>query len=281
MKNKKFISVLTLIPLLLSGCNQAAEGTVNITDITTTNEPAVITTSVITTTEVTAETTVTETTVETVSISEETTEPITDITTEITNAQTEDNTPLPSFDKDFFSNDLFIGDSIFTGLYLFGFLDQNNVFAEIGLNPESVHTRDIDGITCLDKITAMQPKHIFIMLGTNGLAYMNGSYMAEKLGEFIAKISSISPETRVFVISIPPVTKAHEAEGNETMEKVNYYNSQLKETCHNADCAYIDLCSSLLDGEGYFSAKYAERDGLHFLGTAYYVLLSTAQKAAK
>lgn len=284
MKNTKIISALTLILFLLSGCNQAARETANLTDTTTTGEPAAITTVLTAEAELTTTeeiSTAAETTVEITSTASEITEATEVITAAATEAQTTEDTPLPTFDKNFFNNDLFIGDSIFTGLYLFGFLDQNNVFAEIGLNPESLHTKDINGITCPDKITAMQPRHIYIMLGTNGLAYMNGDYMANKLGEFTDKIKNISPKTKVFIISIPPVTKEHEALGNETMAKVNYYNSRLKATAESVGCTYIDLCSSLLDDEGYFSAKYAERDGLHFLGAAYYVLLNAVQVAAK
>ena len=73
---------------------------------------------------------------------------------------------------DYFDNDLFIGDSIFTGLYLYaGILDADNVAAEIGFTPYRAHYNDLGGEkgTAVDYAGAKKPKHINIMLGSNTL----------------------------------------------------------------------------------------------------------------
>ncbi len=198
----------------------------------------------------------------------------------ITTAQS--GVPQPvTYNPDFFKNDLFIGDSISTGLYLYSYLDKNNVFAEVGLNPESAATHQIDGVTCIDKATSMQPKHIYIMLGSNGLAFLDGSYMANKLKDLVQLLKTACPSSQIYIISIPPVTKAHEAEGAETMAKVNSYNEALKKVCADNGYKFIDICTPMKDAEGYFSSKYAEADGLHFLGGAYQFMLSAVQKAAQ
>lgn len=206
--------------------------------------------------------------------------PVTDITTE---AATGPGVPIVSnnYDPAFFQNDLFIGDSISTGLYLYSFLDKNNVFAEVGLNPESAPTKKIDGVTCIEKAQTMNPKRIYIMLGSNGLAFLEADYMATKMVELIEKLETACPTAKICIISIPPVTKAHDAEGNETMAKVNAYNSALKSLCSQGGYTYIDICSMLLDDGGYFAEKYAEADGLHFMGNTYKILLSAAQKAVQ
>lgn len=183
-----------------------------------------------------------------------------------------------NYDKEFFDNSLFIGDSISTGLYLYGYLDKSNVFAKVGLNPETAASHQIDGVTSIEKAENMQPDNIFIMLGTNGLASLDASYMANKMAELISALKQACPETSVYVISIPPVTKEHEEQGNETMEKVNAYNSKLRSVCEQSACTYIDLCSMLLDDEGYFSAVYAEEDGLHFLGNTYIAMLGVLEQ---
>lgn len=185
--------------------------------------------------------------------------------------------PMP-YTQEFFANDLFIGDSISTGLYLFEYLEKDNVFAEVGLNPESALTREIEGKTCIAKAAEMNPKRIYIMLGSNGLAFMDGQYMANKLTELIAELKVACPTAKICVISIPPVTKAHEAEGNETMEKVNNYNAALKTVCDDGGYTFIDICTLFKDSEGYFADKYAENDGLHFKGSTYTVMLGYIQK---
>ena len=187
---------------------------------------------------------------------------------------TEDGVVLPqTYNRDYFANDLFIGDSIFTGLYAYSYLDINNVYAAVGLNPESALTHQEDGVTCVQKTETMQPRNIYIMLGTNGLAFLDGSYMAKQMLALIEALERACPTAKICILSIPPVTKAHEAEGNETMEKVNSYNEALKAYCNQGGYTYIDICSGLKDEEGYFSSKYAEADGLHFLGGTYQAVL--------
>ncbi|MBP3854299.1 MAG: hypothetical protein IK990_01620 [Ruminiclostridium sp.] len=183
------------------------------------------------------------------------------------------------YSDEFFANDFFIGDSIYTGLVNYGYFDSSQVFAKIGLNPESVLT-DIDdtGLTAVGKAEAMQPKHIFIMLGSNGIAFMGNTHMAEKMHELVDKLREACPESYIYVVSIPPVTKEHDAAGQETMVMVNGYNKLLKGMCEEAGVVYLDLCSKLQDSSGYFSADYAEADGMHFLGSAYKHMLAFFQR---
>lgn len=201
--------------------------------------------------------------------------------TEETSAETDEPLVSPTYDPAFFRNDLFIGDSISTGLYLYDYLNKENVFAEVGLNPESAATREIDGETCIQRAQSLNAKHIYIMLGSNGLAFLEADYMASKMGELVDKLKAACPSAQICIISISPVTKAHEAEGAETMSKVNAYNTALEQVCGTKGCKYIDICSLLLDEEGYFADKYAEEDGLHFKGNTYKLLLSTVQKTVQ
>lgn len=194
------------------------------------------------------------------------------------NTQSIDDLLIPQYDRAFFDNDLFIGDSISTGLHLYGYLNADNVFAEVGLNPESAVTREIDGVTCIQKAGAMQPKHIYIMLGTNGLAYMSGEYMAGEMLDLIAELEMACPTAQICVVSIPPVTKEYENEEPGTLEKISDYNSRLSAFCQQGGYTYIDICSKMKDDDGYFSSKYAEDDGMHFLGGAYALMLGTIEQ---
>ena len=183
------------------------------------------------------------------------------------------------YDPTFFANDYFIGDSIYTGLVNYGYFPDRQVFAEIGLNPESARTKKVGGNTAVGKAKELEPKRIFIMLGSNGLAYMGNTHMAEQLGLLVDELRDACPESYIYIVSIPPVTKEHDAEGQETMVMVNGYNKLLKSMAEEKGFVYLDLCSKLQDSSGYFSADYAEADGLHFLGTAYKTMLSFFQKS--
>ena len=183
------------------------------------------------------------------------------------------------YDEEFYAKDLFIGDSIGTGLLNYGYLSSDQVFAEIGLNPESAHSTESNGFTAVTKAEMLQPKRIYIMLGSNGLSYMGNTYMVEQMKILINSLRESCPESYIYIISIPPVTKEHESEGQETMAMVNGYNKLLKDLADDMGIIYLDLCSELQDSTGYFSDVYAEVDGLHFKGTAYKKMLSFIQKS--
>lgn len=228
--------------------------------------------------ETSAETTVT--TEITAAATAETTVQTTASTTANTTAETTAAPAPGSYDPAFFANDFFIGDSIYTGLTAYGYFPDTQVFAKIGLNPQSARTSEIKGLTAVSKAQGLQPKRIFIMLGSNGLAYMGNEYMANSMKQLVGDLQTVCPDSAVYVVSIPPVTKVHNDAGQETMEMVNDYNSRLKTMASGAGVGYLDLCSQLLNEEGYFSPTYAEADGLHFLGAAYKRMLSYFQSAA-
>ncbi len=213
---------------------------------------------------------------------DETGEPdVTDDTT--TDDSTVEAVETDEYDEAFFANDLFIGDSIYTGLTGYEYFPEKNVFAKQGLNPESVRSKDtkIDGKTVIEKVKDMTPKRIFIMLGSNGLAYMGNTHMAEQMKLLVGELKEASPDSYIYVVSIPPVTKAHDSEGKETMVMVNGYNKLLKSMCETIGVVYLDLCSKLEDATGFFDEKYAEVDGLHFKPAGYKRMLSFFQKTIK
>jgi lysophospholipase L1-like esterase len=189
------------------------------------------------------------------------------------------------YDKDFFQNHLFIGDSISTGLSGYDCLPAQNVFAQIGLNPDSVMTTALPDYSSPDKKekTALQrvydarPEYINIMLGTNGIAYMNGERMAERMSLFIDALRETSPDSRLVLISLPPVTAAYDASGAVKMADIIDYNQRLQALAEEKDCLYVDLFAALCDDTGYFSKDYAEADGMHFKKVAYSVMLGLLQ----
>lgn len=197
--------------------------------------------------------------------------------TSVSTEPTEPKYSSDDYDKEFFSNSLFIGDSIFTGFSGFGYLQPENVFAKVGLNPESAVTREIDGVTAVGKAQQMQPDRICIMLGTNGLAFLSADYMANEMAELVDNLRTVSPDSEIIILSIPPVTAEHESSNPETIPVIMDYNSKLEETAKDRECRFIDIFTMLQDDDGYLAADYAEADGLHFLGKAYGVVLSRIQ----
>ena len=192
---------------------------------------------------------------------------------------TEDNAPDTAYSRQNFENDLFIGDSITTGLYLYNKLDMKNVAASVGYTPYKAYTEPIDladgtAATALEYAEKLQPKRIFIMLGSNGL--VSAAAMEDSYRTLINKLSASCPDSMLYCISVSPVTtdSSLAASGGITNDMVTQFNSFIKSVCVEQGIPYIDFNSQITDANGYFLHDYAEADGLHFKGITYDLMLA-------
>ena len=183
------------------------------------------------------------------------------------------------YDKEFFANDLFIGDSITTGLSLYGALSPKNVAAAVGYTPYKAYNTEIslgDGTTgtAFDYAVKMQPKRIFIMLGSNGIT--TASAMEDSYRTLLKKLADRCPDSTVYVMAVTPVTddSTAAAYSNITNTMITDFNKFIKSLADENGLTYIDMYTLLADDNGYFRHEYAENDGLHFKGATYKVMLS-------
>ncbi len=282
------VALISAIAVVLCSCADvtSSQGSSEVrSETVTTAKTSISTTSATTVATTTKAVTTSETTVATTT---ETTLPET--TTVATEPEPEPvETPEPvsvaeptaptDFDTSFFDDALFIGDSITTGLYLYGYLDPSLVYAKVGLAPSTALDSEIDGETIDSKIKADNPKKIYIMLGTNSVGYADGNYLADCMGELVQHISKVS-KAKVYVLSIPPVTYYAEADYDNalTTSAINEYNSALENVISGTKAEFLDLHSVLTAPDGYYYEEYHEMDGIHFMGSTYQVMLSFLEK---
>ena len=182
------------------------------------------------------------------------------------------------YDKAFFADDLFIGDSISTGFSLYGVLDPKNVAAAVGYTPYKALNNAIDlgnGVTdtAYNYAVTMQPKHIFIMLGSNGITA--AASMEESYRTLVEKLQANCPDSTVYILSVTPVTTDSSSAANAGIDNsmIRDFNKYLRDLASEKGVTYIDLYALLSDDNGYFLHEYAENDGLHFKGATYKVVL--------
>ncbi len=191
------------------------------------------------------------------------------------------------YDYDFFRNDLFIGDSISTGYSLYGFLKDKNVFAKVGLNPNTVLTKRVS--TCYgdlyvaDMLHYTKPERVYVMLGSNGIQWLSNSAMISSIDSLVGIIQEASPDSKIYLISVTPVTPGYDStvEDVNVMEKINEYNADLKDFAEEKGVIFINVAEDLKDEYGYFSSAFAESDGMHFKPGAYKVVLSKIERTVK
>lgn len=222
------------------------------TSLTDTKTSTVATTVKIVTTSATTAATTTETTLpETTAVATEPKPAPTDSPKTSETAPQAKPTVPTDFDTSFFDDALFIGDSITTGLYLYGYLDESLVYAKLGLAPSTALESEIDGVTINSKIKANNPKKIYIMLGTNSVGYSDGNYLANCMGELVQHISQIT-KAKVYVLSIPPITYYAESDYDNalTTSAINEYNTALKSVIKGTKAKFLDFHSVLTAPDG-------------------------------
>ncbi len=189
-------------------------------------------------------------------------------------------------DMSYFDDCVFVGDSVTSGLSSYKFLSPDKVFASIGLNISKIETEQIatsyGKLTVHNALLKKQPKKIYIMLGTNGIAFMSNEAMMEKYTTFINKIKKDLPDSKIIVLSIPPVTAEREKQTTNviTNDAIDKYNSELLELAKAKKVYFVDINTALKNNDGKLDSSVAAKDGVHFKKGTYqtmidYILLHT------
>lgn len=122
-----------------------------------------------------------------------------------------------------------------------------------------------------NEIIKLKPAKLFILIGTNDLSKnIPDEAIIENIFNFISKIKSASPNTKIFVQSILPV--------NETVEKfpqqfnngshILIINDQLSRYAERMRYTYVDLYGKFLDKQGRLDPLLTY-DGLHLNASGY------------
>ena len=185
--------------------------------------------------------------------------------------------PVPKSDarsQSYLAKCVFVGDSITVGLSDYQLVSMKNVIAEVGMNIQKINTETMKTaygeLTVLDALKEAQPENIYIMLGSNGIAWMDIDSMINEYSTFIDGIKGSLDGSNVYIIAIPPVTAAKEsAEEPISNADIDSYNSKLLELANQKKCWFIDLNSELKGSDGKFPVSDAADDGMHFNKSTY------------
>lgn len=179
----------------------------------------------------------------------------------------------------YFGKCAFVGDSISVGLADFQLVPVKNVFAEIGMNIEKINTETMKtaygDVTVLEALKEAKPENVYIMLGSNGIAWLSVSDMISYYSQFVDEIIKELPDTKIYILSVPPVTAERETADNEPIlnSEIDKYNSELLKMADKKKIYYVDINTALKGNDGKFPSDMAEKDGMHFVKTTYSVML--------
>lgn len=206
----------------------------------------------------------------------------TEVTTTTVATTPEAINPVPESTPEDFSyidDCVFIGDSLTVGLSSYGLIPEKNVLANIGLNIDTISNAKIttpDGeIPLLDQLKSISPKNVYIMLGSNGIAWLSNDHMIDRYTNFIKNVQEDVPDSKIYILSIPPVTVNKEAENNGTItnDKIDLYNSDLLKLANSMQLNFVDINTALKGNDGKLPLDYSGKDGMHFKKDTYNIMI--------
>ncbi len=192
-----------------------------------------------------------------------------------------------SADKSYFDSCVFIGDFIPYGMSSYEVVPATSVYASMSLNISNADSQKVEtqfgSVTVLEALENKSFDNVYIMLGSNGAAWMTASDMYTYYVSFVNKVKTACPDSRIFIVSVPPVTYAKEQSKESPIlnSDIDSFNEKLLDYADSNNMYYLDINSYFKDDTGTLPSEYAENDGLHFKFSAYeklseYILCHTA-----
>ncbi len=108
-----------------------------------------------------------------------------------------------------------------------------------------------------------RPQYMIITLGINNGIRCSEEKFKEYYGKLIDSVKEASPDTRVILQSVFPVSKNYEKNNsgisNKKIEQANLWITELAESC---GARYLNTASILKDQKGYLKQEYDSGDGI-------------------
>jgi predicted alpha-1,2-mannosidase len=150
------------------------------------------------------------------------------------------------------------------------------IFNDLRVKNRGIGGDDTDGVLeRLDEVTSSKPSKIFILIGTNDLAYSKGiDHVISNYKLILDRIAEASPDTKVYIQSVLPTEDAiHTSRQNSDIMLIN---EQLKQIAKTRDLIYVDLFSSFANTDNKLNLDYSI-DGLHLNAEGYLIWKSLIQ----
>ena len=142
------------------------------------------------------------------------------------------------------------------------------IFNDLRIKNRGIGGDDTDGVLeRLDEITSSQPDKIFIMIGTNDLAYSKTiSHILDNYRTILDRIAVESPGTKIYIQSVLPTDDAiHQTRKNSDIMQIN---GGLKKMADERSHVYVDLFTHFANQQNKLDPAYSI-DGLHLNGEGY------------
>ncbi len=170
---------------------------------------------------------------------------------------------------DFFSDSVFIGNSLAQGFMLYGGLKTADMFAVQSISVANIgtdHVINVGGgkfLTILEAMARKSYRKVFVMLGINELSWASKETFYNKYSTLIDKIRELEPEAELYLQSMTPVTaKQSDNSTTFTNDRIHEYNEVIRQLAEDKEAHYLYVFDAFADENGCLPAGSSE-DGIH------------------
>ncbi len=180
--------------------------------------------------------------------------------------------PVPESEAvgtDWFSDAVFIGNSLEQGFMLYAGLKTADKFAVQSITVANIGTDRVinagggNFITILDAMARKSYRKVFVMLGINELSWASKETFYSKYADLIDKIRELEPEAELYLQSMTPVTKRQsDASTTFTNPRIHEYNEVIRQLAEDKEAHYLYVFDAFADEEGCLPPGSSD-DGIH------------------
>ena len=177
--------------------------------------------------------------------------------------------------KDYYSDSVFMGDSVISGIESYGYLD--NVVGNVNATSGKLESY-------VSEAMKSNPSKVFIMVGHNDANYgtIKEESLASNITDIVEEIHKKKSSTKVYVLSITPITSAYENKSSNNVKQsyIDKANSLIEENASSGKYTYVDVASAYKDANGYMKTD-CTGNGISLKNSYYPFLLNGIAEVTK
>jgi len=166
---------------------------------------------------------------------------------------------------------IFLGDSTTYGLGYYDIVPDTQVWTpasgtltlSLWSTSTIVYNDDGSELSIKDAAAKKQPEYMLITLGVNGISFMDEEYFITEYTKLVQTIQEASPNTKIILNSIYPVSASYPAENGITNEKIDAANTWVERIAGSLGVKYLDSESVIKDSDGAMPDKLSNDKALH------------------
>ncbi|MEG1650718.1 MAG: GDSL-type esterase/lipase family protein [Oscillospiraceae bacterium] len=170
---------------------------------------------------------------------------------------------------EYIKDTLFIGDSNFARMVMYGYLGYENVIGVESMGIQGVAGSNSvyfsgysEPVTVVKAVSLMKPRRIVICFGTNNVLSNDPSGFTEAYKSALKSIEGAYEYSDIIICAIPPVGQ-NRSNKDLKQEYIDSYNLALIKMAKELGYSFLDTSEVLKGQDGYIKPEYVYTDGIH------------------